>query len=442
LTATGATISSNTLSTDGKVQFDMTGLSGGGWNITAGDTKTLTVKANLSSLTPGTDDTFAFDVANTTDVTAVNSSGDTVNSGNEDVNMGASDAATVAITVSPNGTISTATGPNQPVTGALYWGQTGVMVNQVRLTSVNEGFYIEKLNFDAPTASSEAASAVANVAGVHLTYKNKAGDIKTANGVLSSIGSVSFGFSGDNRPYVQKDNNADVDVSVDLKTKAQSATQGVYFSIDLDTATDGFRAVAEGSGTIDTVADAAVGVNQYVYRVFPKFALVEAPSGEPIGTKDVLKFTIKAEGTSDSELLMDFRTNNYASLSFSVIASGQNGTHSSTFTLYEIDSGGNRKTLVAKTQDVDGATSATELAFQKDANSSSESTTIISGGGTKTYVVETAFSGFNDKSDYFQIKLPNTVDYIRWSTDGSYVNNIVDVLKALPINGSTFSKIN
>ena len=60
------------------------------WNIPAGQTKTLLVKANLLNLAAPTKHWFGFDIVNTTDVTAVDSSNNTVNAANEDRNGGAS----------------------------------------------------------------------------------------------------------------------------------------------------------------------------------------------------------------------------------------------------------------------------------------------------------------------------------------------------------------
>ncbi len=414
-----ATPQSNNLSTStGTVVFRNMS-----WSIPAGATKRLLVKGDLSTNpTSGSSDLVRFDIASTTGhVVAQDGQGKTV--------AFSGSATGPIVTVNNAGTITQAAGPNAPTTAAMYWGQPGVAVSEFRFTSTNEAFYIEKLNLEAPAASSENTNAVNNVARIMLEYKNEAGNTVTANGSLNSVGSVSFGFTGTDRPYVPKDSNLDVKVKIDLSTKSEGATQNLAFSIDLDGDAAGFRAVGAGSGTVDTQASDVTGNDMRAYRVWPRFAYVSAYSGQPVGTQDLLKFTVKAEGTSDGELIFD----SVASLSFTITASGTSGGGNSTFLLYEVDSGGSRTQIASPTAvDVTAYTTGTDIVFDFD-----DATSTITGGATKTYVITGLLAGFTKTGQTFQIQLKNAAAKAAWKTDGVFIENPATVLKALPMLGGS-----
>ncbi len=426
------------------------------WQIPAGSTKKLLVKTDLSANpTSGVSDFFTFDINATGDVTALDFASQTVNAGNADPN-GAT-APTVEIGVLSSGTMSTALAPGSPITGSVYWGQNDVEFARYRIRSQDEGFFIERLNVAGEVGAGTPADVTANIDQVKLTYTNKAGSTLTAVGTLNSDASVSFGFSGDNRPYVPKDSSIDIVVKANIKTKslrtgnALTSTDGteVNFSLDFSGGVaDEFRAVGEGSGVvIDGATNANIanrtGNNQYVYRVYPEFVQETLAASEPLGTKDVLKFTIKAHGLADSKILFDERPS--ATLKFEVVASG--GTDSNmTVSLYDVGtgellaSGGAAACSSCQSSPLNGRSSVTFDDWEKDVE--------ISGGSQKTFRVEVAFTNFLDKSDFFQLVLQdmddgNTqlryVDGAKTSEDNT-VDGVAGTFRLLPMNGPIFVK--
>ncbi len=426
------------------------------WNIPAGQTKKLLVKVNLSSnSTSGSNDYFAFDIDATTDVTAIDNASKTVNATNADPN-GATNPTNV-VTVSSTGTLKISTAPSNPIKKAVYWGQTDALFTVYRFRATDEAFLIERLNVITASGGEVVASATANVDKVKVKYTNKAGTAMTAEASLDATnGSASFGFTGDNRPYVPKDSTLDVEIYANIKAKSGRTGTALstlgseeMFSLDLSSgATNEFRAIGDGSGTLiegnnSNIANATTGNNHVIYRVFPEFSQETLAASEPLGTKDILKFKIKAKGLADSRILFDDRAS--ATLRFEVVASG--GANSNmTARLYNAVTG---ELLASQTvtsgQDSRIASSKASVNFnewQRDFE--------IAGGGEATFRVELGFTNFTDKSDYLSINLNDTdennivmyVDGAKTDEDNSvFLNNTNNgFFTLLPMNGPIFVK--
>ncbi|MBI2062802.1 MAG: hypothetical protein HYT61_01010 [Candidatus Yanofskybacteria bacterium] len=416
------------------------------WTIPAGQTNKLLVKADLSSnATSGSGtDYFTFDINATSDVTGIDDRSTTVNSGNADPNNAG--APTVFAGVANSGTIVAALAPANPITEAKYWGQTDTEFTRIRLRSTKEAFQVERLNFYNLTANTATAS-TNNIDKVRLTYTNKAGTTLTAVGSLntSTLPSVSFGFTGDNRPYIPKDSSTDIIVRADMKTKAQGATSEVNFALSFSGgAADEFRAVGEGSGSLiegntgtSTIADLS-GNSMYVYRVFPKVEQLTLAASEPLGTKDTLKFKITAMGLSDSKILFDDPTS--TSLAFEVVASG-GADQALWHYLYDMDTG----ELVASIQDTPDSIQLTPAQNASVTFDNWEKDVEIQGGQSKSFRIETAFQNLLDKSDYYQLILRDDASVIKYvdgarSNEDQEITNTAGVFKLLPMNGPIFVK--
>jgi hypothetical protein len=461
-------ITSNQLSVSGtgSLKFSFTGTP---WLIPAGATKTMLVRVDLSNSTAsGSEgDFYSFDVAAAGDVTALDSSSNTVNGTAAPNGAG---TATKYQTVKNGGTLTMAQSPNSPVKAAAYWGQTAVPWSMFRFTTTNEGQYLEKLTIYA-SASADATAAKANVKNVTLSYKNKAGDLLTSTQSFTSGASANFGwtYSGsgqDPRPYVPKDSSADVTVKADLRTKAEGATgmslatPNVNFSLDLahrynSSTVNGFRAVGDGSGAVlDGASDNITGVlgknKQYVYRVYPKFDIVPLSGGigTLIGTPDVMKFTVTAMGLSDSKLLFDGGTNDASgSIKFEVIASGeyaQAGT-STSFSVFDE----NNVTVDTGTMQADSnPVSHASLSF----NFGSQDVE-ISGGQSKTFRIQLTNANVNyakttatgRAADYFGLVLrDDAAGLINWEANSDVDDNATPstagVLRQLEMSGAIFQR--
>jgi len=391
------------------------------WTIPAGATKTLGVKVNLSANSLADTDYFSFDINATGDVTALDSSSKTVNAGNADPN---GTTPTVKVTVTNAGTMTTAVAPSTPSDHAVYWGQTGDSIGAWRFSAANEGFYLEKLNFQENTAA-QRTDVTNNVKTVYLKYTNKAGSTLTKSSTFNSVASVAFGFTGDDRPYVPKDGSVEVTMLADFKTKSEGATtasqSGDKFSISFigqsGAGDNTFRAIGEGSGTIlngnDTgITDRDQTTDIRVYRVFPEFALV-APTSTKLTTVDpVLTFTITAKGLADSNLFFDNLATGSGSLRFEVVASGVGTTADTAFTVRDaadssiVDTG-----TITNAPDSTPAASLSIDFGNKDVE--------ISGGSSKTFKVYLdSITDFNTPvntsagigADYFQLVLRDEND--------------------------------
>ena len=458
-------VTSNQLSSGGTGTITFSNLN---WSIPAGTSKTLLVRANLSSnAVSGTNDTYAFDIAATGNVTALDNDSNTINAGNSGINGGLT--PTRVLTVSGSGSLAMATSAGSPSKGAVYWGQTNAPISKFRLSATDEGQYIEKLTI-AASDSTENTHAGANVKTVHLTYKNKAGDTLTKSQSMGSAASVNFNWSDTdaNRPYVPQDANLELSVNADLRTKAEGATPtnaspgSPYFSLDIvdrfnGSFTNGFRAVGDGSGTVLTgdssgVVDVVGANDQYVYRVYPEVAQVALASPyNLIGTPVVFKFSVTAKGVPGATLRFDNEANGSGSFKFEVQASGQwsQGGTSTSFTIFDennttIDSG-----ALTGTADANPAKDAS-LTFNFT-NADVE----IAAGDTKTFSVQITNPGTNyakasatgRAADYFQLTLVDDIaGNINWVADYNNATTAIDTasvigtLRNLPLYGPTFQR--
>ena len=493
-------VTSNNLSTQntGTVKFSFAATP---WLIPAGSTKTLLVRVDLSSNTAsGTaGDGYAFDVANTANVTALDSSSTTVNADNQKVN-GTTAAPTKILTVKNSGSLKLAQHAAAPALGAVYWGQQNAPFSKFAITSTNQGYFLEKLTITA-SGSGEATDAAANVTSAILTYKNKAGSTLTTNQSFTNGASANFGWtyggSGtDTRPYVPKDGTLDIDAAANMRTSAEGATQTgyqnnaagglVFFSLDIsdtysNSLTNGFKAVGDGAGDVldgasTNIADVLGSNNQYVFRAYPKIEQVTLASPYNfIGTPTVFKFSVTSMGLSDSKVRFDNTHWSSGSIRFEINASGEvtaggTGTSTTFSVLNESnvvidgptalnkprvngDGGGNN---FASFDATPGVRASINLDF-------TNTITEVSGGQTKTFSIRvnnptqnfSKTSSTGRAADYFQVTLqdeanPDGLGTINWI--GNYLGNTTDfgssstpasvtgVIKSLPLYGPTFQR--
>jgi hypothetical protein len=417
------------------------------WLIPAGSTKTLLVRVDLLNLAAATIDTFTFDIAATTDITALDKNSQTVNAGTATPNGAAN--PTVAQTFADAGTILVTEYDSSPSKqkNTLYWGQTGASVAQFKIRTVNEAFYLDKLNFMASTSDGLTATgtnAKANINAIHLEYKDENGSVLTRSGTINAdtIPSVSFAFSGAARPYVAKNDYALVTVKVDtVDSYAAGATSAVATGIAFSgAAADEFEATGAGSGT--KIYGAVTGTSEtvdvfatnsiYVYRSFPKFTAVSMPNGATSGQAVIGKFDITAMGYD-----VLFSTTE-ATLSFDTLSSGS-GTTSAAATLYDDATG-----QVLDTGTLDPDTQNASISFYQFGTSAFN----VPAGTTKRVRVEADLSSYvtpvNTSSglgaDYFQLILQDEAGVVGWvdasgSGAADPMQNIAGYINTLPAYG-------
>ena len=480
-------VTNNSLGTSGTGTMTFGNLD---WNIPAGTSKTMLVRVDLSnnqaSGTAG--DLYAFDIAATGDVTALDSDSNTVNPGAASAGVNGTTSPTQVLTVKNSGSMTLATSADSPVKGAVYWGQTNAPISKFRISATDEGQYIEKLTIAASTAA-EKADAAANVKEVILSYKNKAGSTITRTQSFGQGASVNFNWESTdaNRPYVPQDGSLDITVNANMKTKTEGATQiastpqDVFFSLDLmdsfnNSYVNGFRAVGDGSGTVidgtgSNIADVAGAFDQYVYRVFPKIEQVALSSPYSLlGTPIVFKFSVTAMGAPCSNLRFDNEHNSSGSINFEIVASGQssvNTTTSTTFSILDesgtvIDTGTLRSIgtpgAADTSQTISMAAAASGVQPGKNASISfnfGSQDIEIPAGGTRTFSIRLdnptqhyGNAGTTGRApDYFQVTLQDDIaGLINWVADYAGNTNSLDqasttgVLRSVPLYGPTFQR--
>lgn len=431
------------------------------WNIPAGGTKTLGVKVNLGSNEQTNTDYFAFDINTTTDITALDKSSKTVNSGNSDPN---GTTPSVYMAVLASGSLSVANGPTTPSDHAVYWGQTGDTVGAWRFTATNEAFNIEKMQFQVTNAG-EQQDAKNNIKTVYLQYKDINGATVTKSSTLNTVASVAFGFTGPDRPYVPKDGSMDVVMKLDFKTKTEGATSasvsGDQFNFSFvgnsGIGTNTFKAIGVGSGavvkanSVNIAAERASSTDIMVFRVFPEFTFT-APSATKLSTSDpVMTFTITAKGLSDSTLLFDNLATASGSIRFEVVASGVGTSADTAFTVRD-----GSDNSIFDTGTIENAPAAAPRASlsidfgNKDLE--------ITGGASKTLkIFLDSITDFNTPinttagvgADYFQLVLRDEDDGVNevatWVANSATLTTDADTqhvagfLRLLPMAGYQFS---
>ena len=433
------------------------------WVIPAGGTKTLGVKVNLGSNALADTDYFAFDINATTDVTALDNGSRTVNAGNADINGGTTSTIVVTVLDSGSLTVAISTADSSLRDHAVYWGQMGDVAGVWRFRATNEAQLLETLQFgEADAGGTQETDLATNAKAVYLEYKNKAGALLTKSGTFSDAGTVSFGFTGDDRPYVPKDANLDVKLKIDYKSKADGGatsnkTWDLDFIGDSGAGTNTFKAIGEGSGivlqgnstNIENQDQAGAGINIRNYRVFPEFALV-APTATKLSAADpVLTFTITAKGTTDSILLFDNAAAGSGSIDFAVLASGVGYSADPNFTVRDgagviIDTGSITDAVIS----LSGKRASLSFNF-------GSADVEINGGSSKTFKIYLdSVADFNTPTavgvgaDYFQLVLRDDENgLIDWvdNSSGEGTTNATDVastagyLRDLPMSGYQFN---
>ncbi|MEK7125269.1 MAG: hypothetical protein AAB864_02690 [Patescibacteria group bacterium] len=403
------------------------------------------VRANLLNLTPPAKNEFSFDIVNTTDVTALDNSNNSVNAGSADPNSGTEGEIDTEVEVTSVGNIFVTEYESSPSKDkqSIYWGQTGVAVSQFNVRTAKEAFFIDRFNL----VSADAADAKNNVKNVYLRYLDKNGStVTTLAQPLNSAASVSFSFTGDARPYVPKDTSRQVTVLIDtVNTHQDGATSNVDFAMNFSGgATDEFKATGEGSLTQvegnDTTGDDTNSVTAtnkvFAYRSFPKFTNIVLPDGAATANSVVGKFTITAMGY---DVLFGTTAAASGTLTFDTVSSGQAAAADPTFTLYDDVTGQILDTAVFTLDTTQNAS----LSFATFTNALN-----VTGGTSKTIRVEGDLTGFNRPAnntigraaDHFQLVLRDEAGVILWvDKSGADANldqsNTAGYIDNLPFGG-------
>jgi len=422
--------------------YENVAFTGLGWTIPAGQTRTLLVKANLSSNIPSTSfDAVTFDLNDVSaDITLQDKDGNSVDATGDAVNVTAGDPS-VAVAVYPYGSVAVVAANDTPDQNVIIMGTTNNEVSKYKLTGTTEAFNIDTFSVDLDEVGDRD-----NITGVALKYQT-ASQYGTSNWTVSSkksfasLATLSFTFSGDTRPYVPKDDNSYITVLVDIDgyNAGTGADSGDYIKLSAATDTNEFKAYGAQSGHLISSATepATTGFNyQYIFRSKPFFEKV-AWSGDNL---ELARFSITAvgydvtfDGTDAGNLGMNIQTDEEAgtwtqdsvvssAIEFDVIASGTDNTLQTLY-LYDWNNaiissvsnvGLSHADAVAETIASSGSGCSLDYGTAYDICVTSVSflfeeatnATIIPQGVTKTfYVMLDNANDFNNTDEYIYLKL-------------------------------------
>jgi len=280
-----------------------TGLS---WTIPAGSSKTLLVKGDISSAAPASgssaDSYVAFDIETAADdISAVDKDGNTVTTTNDGPNTAAS--PTTYFGIAERGSLAIVAATDTPDKSLAVMGTTDNEVSKFKLTGTSEGWNIEKFSIVLDDGGGVDTEDRDNFSAVKIKYQTQT-QWGTSNWTISSgktfgsTASLAFSFSGADRIYVPKDDNAYVTVLASIASYnggngAKSKVPFKMYAAEYDA--DDFIAYGAQSGYYLTTysAPASTGFNlHFVARSKPVFAK-EAWSG---GELELARFSITAVG--------------------------------------------------------------------------------------------------------------------------------------------------
>ncbi|MBU4284982.1 hypothetical protein KKF60_00585 [Patescibacteria group bacterium] len=320
---------------------DFTGLS---WTITAGNSKTLLVKTDISSAAPAsasTADTWiGFDILDVSaDVSAVDVDGNSVDGTGDASNPL---AATVNYGVAEYGSLAVVVASDTPDKSLAVMGTTDNEVSKFKLTGTNEAWYIETFSIVLDDGQDVSLDDTDNFSALKLKYQTQAqwgsSDWTISTGkTFASTASLAFSFTGTDRIYIPKDDNSFVTVlaSIDSYDGGSGGKSKVPFRMyPISGSTNSFKVYGAQSGKqLSTFTDpTSTDYNlHFVTRSKPVFAKVSSTA-----TNELARFTITAvgydvvfDGTAGTEI--DIAS---ACLRFDVVAST---TDDATVNLYLYD---------------------------------------------------------------------------------------------------------
>jgi hypothetical protein len=203
------------------------------------------------------------------------------------------------MTIAGTGTLTVVNG-SMPDAAIVLAGSTGNYVAEYLFSGANEGFTIDKLKLKVGNGFATST------AGVTISYTDKAGVTKTADGVFVAGTQIeaTATFTGLTM-YVPANGDTTLKVYLAMASLSSSGVSGAASTIRLDNS-EGFNAVGD-SGTADTtVGTSAASADLassafYVRKSKPTFAR-QVLTGAPSTGSPLYKFTVQADNAGNIEI--------------------------------------------------------------------------------------------------------------------------------------------
>lgn len=450
------------------------------WNLNAGETKKLVVKANVATtLIAGTVDYVYLGVSSVTSQDADS------NSITATVNANATNTDAVSgnyLSINSAGTLTVDIDGDTPLGNLVMSGASDVAFTKVKFTAGKESFLVNKLRVVNTSGGASADSSTADdmLSSIKLSYKKQDGTTGTATGSLVT-GVADFSGLGF---YVGVDKTEVLTISATIgdmnAATGRAAVETPRLGLDFGNAatSTNFEAVGVGSSTSLTTetgvtdggtgytvdADSqdaeVVGNSMYVVKSKPTVTLAAAsPSGAAVpGLNEVLRFTVAADAAGDIVLdVVSFKittTDNATSLWNVNGDSTGNIDLTSAYTLYDasdlttaLEAGDSDWALYGSAAS-DGTLSGTETVGYVRLALTTPKT--IAAGTSKTFVLKVDTTGASSSTDdtvrFDVLEEAGSVNTtlaalteFQWDETGSnaVVDNTGTLVKNLPVNGGT-----
>jgi hypothetical protein len=254
--------------------------------VTAGSTKKITVKGDISSSLSATR-YLAADIDPDADITAEDQDGNSVTDSTTTArNLAGSPSPMLTLATSGSITVAEEDSPNA---GIIIGGAQGVTMGQYKFTAANEAQMVKDFTVEV--------TGTTDVTDVSVEYTDKDGTTVTSS---SSVAGGVAAFK-DETLYVAKDESSTLIIKGDLNTTAAGAVSGDSVKLSLGTNDiTSFKAVGEGSGTTDTTLTPTGDTNTMIIRkTAPTIAKATGLSTTLTnGQNTIYGFTIAADAAS------------------------------------------------------------------------------------------------------------------------------------------------
>lgn len=201
------------------------------------------------------------------------------------VSAAAADIQTITI---GTGSLTAANG-SMPDAAIVLAGSAGNYMAQYTFTATNEGFTVDKLKIKV------ANGFATSTAGVTIKYKNAAGTLVTSPNQVFTTGAeanATATFTGLTF-YVPADEDANLDVYVDMVGLSSSGASGAVGAIILDY-NEGLNATGDSGTAVTSVGSADLTSNSFYNRKNKVTFAKQTLTGAPMTGNPLYKFTVVA----------------------------------------------------------------------------------------------------------------------------------------------------
>lgn len=305
------------------------------WKIAKGETKTLTLKADLSKNARAGDinDRISFIIAGATAVTAEDAEGDSVSAtvSASGVNTKSGTWATaspdVFLTVAQTGTLTVSAPASQVEDQTVVAGRSDVKLARFKVKALEENFTVKKLTLDVV-----GTTATRTLKNLMVKYPTKASEPTVRDGSstvsvgASTASSVEVTFDGLNLAVGKDNDNVEFEVFGNFQDIQAGSTSGpqtgdtVQIKVAAVTSDqDKFEATGDGSGDVVTTNAAVTTTGTVTVRD-------SVPTVTYVGTKKDIQYSSEAD-ILDFKVTADSAGNvDYYQIEFLVSANGVDTT--------------------------------------------------------------------------------------------------------------------